>query len=208
MVNVDLYSAIITKVSNAITVTNISQCFCLQDGGKNRLAQVWKKITSLSPCVYLKAKPLHRRDGPWTVHRPTQILTVEPVGYTSADDKLSRLFKIPSDCRRPSPTQFTPPDATQLDSFVASASAVWIGRQRPAVAQLQYVTRGSGGLVITNPKRHNKEKMGNPTTTKLKKTIRCTARPSVSPPGCATVGGSLEWSRVQFTLPTRCDAMV
>jgi len=55
MVNVDLYSAIITKVSNAITVTNISQCFCLQDGGKNRLAQVWKKITSLLPYVYLKA---------------------------------------------------------------------------------------------------------------------------------------------------------
>ena len=37
---------------SAITVTNISQEFYLQDGGKNRLAWIWNKITSLSPYVY------------------------------------------------------------------------------------------------------------------------------------------------------------
>jgi len=34
---------------SAITVTNISQSFYLQDdGGKNQLAQIWNKISSLS----------------------------------------------------------------------------------------------------------------------------------------------------------------
>ena len=37
---------------SAITVTNIYQRFYLQDGGKNRLAQIWNKITSLSLFVY------------------------------------------------------------------------------------------------------------------------------------------------------------
>ena len=34
---------------SAITVTSISQSFYLQDGGKNQLAQIWNKNTSLSP---------------------------------------------------------------------------------------------------------------------------------------------------------------
>jgi len=37
---------------NAITVTNISHSFHLQDGGKNQLAYIRNKITSLSPYVY------------------------------------------------------------------------------------------------------------------------------------------------------------
>ena len=36
----------------AITVTYISQSFYLQDGGKNQLAEIGNKITSLSPYVY------------------------------------------------------------------------------------------------------------------------------------------------------------
>jgi len=35
---------------SAIAVTNISQ-FYLQDGGKNQLAQIWNKATSVSPYV-------------------------------------------------------------------------------------------------------------------------------------------------------------
>ena len=38
--------------SSAVTVTNISWSFYLQAGGKNQLAQIWNKITSLSLCVY------------------------------------------------------------------------------------------------------------------------------------------------------------
>jgi len=34
---------------SAITVTNISQSFYLQDGAKNRLEYIWNKTTSLSP---------------------------------------------------------------------------------------------------------------------------------------------------------------
>ena len=33
---------------SAITATNISKSFYLQDGGKNQLALIWNKITSLS----------------------------------------------------------------------------------------------------------------------------------------------------------------
>ena len=33
---------------SAITVTNVSESFYLQDGGKNQLADTWNKITSLS----------------------------------------------------------------------------------------------------------------------------------------------------------------
>jgi len=38
-------------------VTNISQSFYLQDGGKNQLAPIWNKITSLAP--YVKNVCLH-----------------------------------------------------------------------------------------------------------------------------------------------------
>jgi len=41
-----------TKRIQALSLTNISQSFYLQDGGKNQLAQIWNKITSLSPHVY------------------------------------------------------------------------------------------------------------------------------------------------------------
>ena len=34
---------------SAITLTHISQSFYLQDGGKNQLARIWNKTTSLSP---------------------------------------------------------------------------------------------------------------------------------------------------------------
>jgi len=37
---------------SAITVTNVSESFYLQDGGKNQLADTWNKITSLSLYVY------------------------------------------------------------------------------------------------------------------------------------------------------------
>ena len=37
---------------SAITVTNIYRSFYLQDGGKNQLASICNKITSLSPDVY------------------------------------------------------------------------------------------------------------------------------------------------------------
>jgi len=35
-------------------VTNILKSFYLEDGGKNQLAQIWNKITSLSSYVYKK----------------------------------------------------------------------------------------------------------------------------------------------------------
>ena len=38
---------------SAITVTNISKCFYLQDGGKNQLTWIWNKIMSPSPNVYM-----------------------------------------------------------------------------------------------------------------------------------------------------------
>jgi len=38
---------------SAITAANISRSFYLQDGGKNQLAQIWNKITLLSPYVYV-----------------------------------------------------------------------------------------------------------------------------------------------------------
>jgi len=37
-----------TKRLSAIAVTNTSQSFYLQDGGKNQLAQIWNKIMPLS----------------------------------------------------------------------------------------------------------------------------------------------------------------
>ena len=45
------YDKILTSKAylSAITVTNISKIFYLQDGGKNQLALIWNKITSLSP---------------------------------------------------------------------------------------------------------------------------------------------------------------
>jgi len=39
----------------AITVTNISQSFYLQRGGKNQLAYIWNIITLLSPYAYKSA---------------------------------------------------------------------------------------------------------------------------------------------------------
>jgi len=36
---------------STVTVTNSSQSFYLQDGNKNKLAQTWNKITSLSHYV-------------------------------------------------------------------------------------------------------------------------------------------------------------
>jgi len=38
---------------SVITVNNISKSSYLQDGGKNQLAQIWNKITPLSPYVYI-----------------------------------------------------------------------------------------------------------------------------------------------------------
>jgi len=45
------YDKILTSKAylSAITVTNISKIFYLQDGGENQLALIWNKITSLSP---------------------------------------------------------------------------------------------------------------------------------------------------------------
>jgi len=37
---------------SAIAVTNVSPNFYIQDGGINQLAQMWNKITSLSPSVF------------------------------------------------------------------------------------------------------------------------------------------------------------
>ena len=37
---------------SAITATNISPSFYLQDGGKNQPAQIRNRIASLSPCVW------------------------------------------------------------------------------------------------------------------------------------------------------------
>ena len=45
---------------SAITVTNISRSFYLQDGGKNQLAQIWNKTTSLSPYALAQICP-HRQ---------------------------------------------------------------------------------------------------------------------------------------------------
>ena len=42
-----------------LTVTNISQSFYLQDGGKNQLAYIWNKITSLSPYIFSCVKIGH-----------------------------------------------------------------------------------------------------------------------------------------------------
>jgi len=40
---------------SAITATNVSRSFYLQDGGKNQLALIWNKITSLSSYVLARA---------------------------------------------------------------------------------------------------------------------------------------------------------
>jgi len=40
---------------SAITATNVSRSFYLQDGGKNQLALIWNKITPLSPRVLARA---------------------------------------------------------------------------------------------------------------------------------------------------------
>ena len=38
---------------SAVTVTDISRSFYLQDGGKKQLAEIWNKIASLSPYAYV-----------------------------------------------------------------------------------------------------------------------------------------------------------
>jgi len=45
---------------SAITVTNIYQSFYLQDYGKNKLASIWNKITSLSPYELIISLVHHR----------------------------------------------------------------------------------------------------------------------------------------------------
>jgi len=70
---------------------------------------------------YLKTNTPSR----WTRPQSTETPIVSPLRYNSVDDKLSRLFEIPADCRRRlSSHRPKLRDATRRDSFFASCRVV------------------------------------------------------------------------------------
>jgi len=132
-----------------ITVANISESFYLQGGGKNQLAQIWNKITTLSLlalCAMLVVKTQHFWQTPSLAPRNVRRILVRGVNAPLPPE----LTQFAPTCGRPSPQ-----NVQQVSDFSQMLSTILPGnsglirlQQTPAPAREPWAYICSRRIVI------------------------------------------------------------